>query len=215
MKRWFRYWVQRPEPLRMGAIWDTHDSSRPPRSEERMYARITLEERYGIAEPRRLKFSMRVIAVELGWTPSTVSREIRRNRKNGGYCLAHTAGEKTRARRRRSRRAVRVSRQYLSRRTSLAKVTQHDCDRIAALNAGPRKNWDSRRRRSAMCKPGGRGRQRSRCCMDSRSIRFVTLGPVTANAVGVLGQRLVVQEGLSVPCGERRRYSVAVALQAP
>lgn len=74
-----------------------------------MYTQITPEERYRIAELRRLKFSIRAIAVELGRAPSTVSREIRRNRKNDGYYRAHTACEKTRARRRRSRRGARVS----------------------------------------------------------------------------------------------------------
>lgn len=73
-----------------------------------MYAQITQEERYRIAEMRRLRLSIRAIASELGRAPSTISREIRRNRKNDGGYRAHTAGEKTRARRRRSRRGVRI-----------------------------------------------------------------------------------------------------------
>ena len=74
-----------------------------------MYAQITQEERYRIAEMRRLQLSIRAIAGELGRAPSTISREIRRNRKADGFYRAHTAGEKTRARRRRSRRGARVS----------------------------------------------------------------------------------------------------------
>lgn len=57
---------------------------------------------------RRLGLSIRAIAAELSRAPSTVSREISRNRKNDGYYRAHTAGERMRARRRRSRRGVRV-----------------------------------------------------------------------------------------------------------
>jgi IS30 family transposase len=74
-----------------------------------MYAQITQEERYRIAEMRRLRLSIRAIAAELGRAPSTVSREIRRNRRADGGYRAHTAGEKTRARRRRSRRGVRIA----------------------------------------------------------------------------------------------------------
>ena len=58
---------------------------------------------------RRLRLSIRAIAAELGRAPSTISRELSRNRKNDGFYRAHTASEKTRARRRRARRGVRVS----------------------------------------------------------------------------------------------------------
>ena len=71
-----------------------------------MYAQITQEERYVIAAMRR-RHSIRAIARELGRSPSTISREIRRNeRADGGY-RAFTAGEHTRARRSRSRRNTR------------------------------------------------------------------------------------------------------------
>jgi transposase, IS30 family len=73
-----------------------------------MYAQITQEERYRIAEMRRLRLSIRAIAAELHRAPSTISREIRRNRKADGWYRAHTAGERTRARRRRSHRGVRI-----------------------------------------------------------------------------------------------------------
>jgi len=76
-----------------------------------MYTQITQEERYRIAEMRRLRLSIRAIAAELDRAPSTVSREISRNRKADGGYRAHTAGERTRARRRRSRRGVRVPRE--------------------------------------------------------------------------------------------------------
>ena len=74
-----------------------------------MYAQITQEERYRIAEMRRLKLSIRTIAAELGRAPSTISRELSRNKKADGGYRAHTAGERTRARRRRSRRGVRIA----------------------------------------------------------------------------------------------------------
>jgi IS30 family transposase len=74
-----------------------------------MYAQITQEERYRIAEMKRLRLSIRAIAAELSRAPSTISREIRRNRKADGWYRAHTAGERTRARRRRSRRGVRIA----------------------------------------------------------------------------------------------------------
>lgn len=74
-----------------------------------MYTQITQEERYRIAEMRRLGLSIRAIAAELSRSPSTVSRELRRNKKNDGWYRAHTAGEKTRARRRRCRRGVRIA----------------------------------------------------------------------------------------------------------
>lgn len=68
-----------------------------------MYSQLTQEERYAIAAMRR-RHSVRAIATELGRSPSTVSREIRRNvRADGGY-RAITAGLSTRARRSRSRR---------------------------------------------------------------------------------------------------------------
>jgi transposase, IS30 family len=69
-----------------------------------MYAQITPEERYRIAEMLRHRLSIRAIARELGRSPSTISREIRRNRKNDGGYRAQTAVERTNGRRRRSRR---------------------------------------------------------------------------------------------------------------
>ena len=72
-----------------------------------MYSQLTLDERYSIAAMRRQRFSVRAIARELGRAPSTVSREIRRNRRADGGYRAHTAGEHTRGRRSRSRRNAR------------------------------------------------------------------------------------------------------------
>jgi IS30 family transposase len=74
-----------------------------------MYAQITQEERYRIAEMRRLRLSIRAIAVELDRAPSTISRELSRNTRTDGGYRAHTAGERTRARRRRSRKGVRIA----------------------------------------------------------------------------------------------------------
>jgi IS30 family transposase len=69
------------------------------------YHQITSGERYAIAALRRQGCSSRAIARDLGRAPSTISREVARNRRShdGGY-RAHTACERTRARRRRSRR---------------------------------------------------------------------------------------------------------------
>jgi IS30 family transposase len=69
------------------------------------YHQITSGERYAIAALRRQGHSVRAIARDLGRAPSTISREVARNRRShdGGY-RAHTACERTRARRRRSRR---------------------------------------------------------------------------------------------------------------
>ena len=69
-----------------------------------MYAQITQEERYLIAALRQRHLSIRAIARETGRAPSTISREILRNRRADGGYRASTAGEKTRARRSRSRR---------------------------------------------------------------------------------------------------------------
>ena len=74
-----------------------------------MYAQITHEERYRIAEMRRLRLSIRAIAAELGRSPSTISREIRRNRKTDGGYRPSTAVERTNGRRSRSRRGWRFS----------------------------------------------------------------------------------------------------------
>lgn len=68
------------------------------------YIQLTSEERYALSTLRKQGYSMRGIAEALGRAPSTISREIRRNkRKDGGYRW-YTADEKTRGRRRRSRR---------------------------------------------------------------------------------------------------------------
>jgi IS30 family transposase len=69
------------------------------------YHQITSGERYAIAALRRQGLSARAIARSLGRAPSSICREVERNRRShdGGY-RAHTACERTRARRRRSRR---------------------------------------------------------------------------------------------------------------
>jgi IS30 family transposase len=51
-----------------------------------MHAQITLEERYAINVMRKQRYSIRMIARELGRAPSTISRELRRNlRPTGRY----------------------------------------------------------------------------------------------------------------------------------
>ena len=68
------------------------------------YHQITSGERYAIAALRRQGLSARAIARDLGRAPSTVSREVARNRRADGGYRAFTACEHTSARRRRSRR---------------------------------------------------------------------------------------------------------------
>jgi IS30 family transposase len=72
-----------------------------------MYTQITPEERYEIAALKRQRLSVREIARELGRSPSTISRELRRNRRPDGY-RPSTACERARARRSRSRRGGRI-----------------------------------------------------------------------------------------------------------
>ena len=74
-----------------------------------MYTQITQDELYDIAALRRQRLSIRSIAHELGRSPSSISREIQRNRRADGGYRAHTAGERTRARRSKSRRNARFA----------------------------------------------------------------------------------------------------------
>jgi IS30 family transposase len=67
------------------------------------YRQITSGERYALAALRKRKLSTRAIAAELGRSPSTISRELARNRVASGYS-AFKADQRTRARRSRSRR---------------------------------------------------------------------------------------------------------------
>lgn len=55
------------------------------------YQQLTQEQRYHIYERKHEGVSLRTIAVEIGVAPSTVSREVRRNRGQRGYrpCQAH------------------------------------------------------------------------------------------------------------------------------
>ena len=73
------------------------------------YHQITSGERYAIAALRRQGCSARAIARDLGRAPSTISREVRRNRRADGGYRAFTACERTSARRTRSRRNERIT----------------------------------------------------------------------------------------------------------
>jgi IS30 family transposase len=75
-----------------------------------MYAQITPEERYRIAEMRARRLSINSIAKELSRSPSTISREILRNRSeyDGAYRPSR-AIERTNGRRSRSRRGWRFA----------------------------------------------------------------------------------------------------------
>jgi len=51
----------------------------------RHYRQLTQEERYQISALKRLGYTQRQIARGLGRSPSTISRELRRNRGIDGY----------------------------------------------------------------------------------------------------------------------------------
>ena len=68
------------------------------------YHQITSEERYTISTLRRQGYSAARIARYLGRHPSTIYREIRRNRCNDGRYRPSKASRRTRGRRSRSRR---------------------------------------------------------------------------------------------------------------
>ncbi len=68
------------------------------------YRQITSSERYAIAALRRQGISIRAIASNLKRSPSTISREVRRNRCNDLGYRAAKAESRTRGRRSRSRR---------------------------------------------------------------------------------------------------------------
>ena len=73
------------------------------------YRQITSGERYAIAALRRQGYSLRAIARDLRRAPSSISREVARNRcADGGY-RAFKASHRTRGRRSRSRRNERVT----------------------------------------------------------------------------------------------------------
>lgn len=75
-----------------------------------MHAQITLEERYAIMALRKAHLSIRAIARQLGRAPSTISRELRRNRRPSGLYNPGVADSYCVARRRRSRRGTHFSR---------------------------------------------------------------------------------------------------------
>lgn len=68
------------------------------------YHQFTSDERYTLARLRQQHFSQAEIARILGRHPSTISRELKRNRRDDGWYRAFTACERTRARRTYSRR---------------------------------------------------------------------------------------------------------------
>lgn len=74
-----------------------------------MSAQITLEERYDIQAMRKQKLSIRAIARELGRAPSSISRELSRNRRPSGLYNPGVAHSYTVARRKRSRRNTHFS----------------------------------------------------------------------------------------------------------
>ena len=75
----------------------------------RRYRQLTSEERYALSTLRKQGYSMRRIARALDRAPSTISREVRRNRRKDGGYRAFTANQRARARRSRSRRNQRFT----------------------------------------------------------------------------------------------------------
>jgi IS30 family transposase len=73
------------------------------------YRQITSGERYAIAALRKRKLSIREIAAELGRSPSTISREVRRNLSSQRRYTPTKADSYAVARRRRSRRNTHFS----------------------------------------------------------------------------------------------------------
>ena len=98
-------------PSESEAIWDTIGSSQPPRRGEpqMQYRQITSGERYAIAALRRQGLSLRAIARDLGRAPSTISRELARNRSSQGGYTPTKADSYAHARRRRARRGSHFS----------------------------------------------------------------------------------------------------------
>jgi IS30 family transposase len=73
------------------------------------YRQLTSEERYALSTLRKQGYSMRGIARALGRAPSTISREVRRNRRRDGGYRPFTADQRARSRRSRSRRNQRFT----------------------------------------------------------------------------------------------------------
>ena len=70
------------------------------------YQQITPEERYLIGQYRRVHLSIRQVALKLGRSPSTISRELRRNKRKNDYWRATSAQETANVRRSKSRRGT-------------------------------------------------------------------------------------------------------------
>ena len=104
-----------------------------------MYQQITLQERYLIGIYRRENLSVRKIALKLGRSPSSVSRELRRNLRANGHWTAPVAHEKSRARLRRVRRKGHFTAENWA--LVFSKVTQEWAPEQVSLwlkqNAGP------------------------------------------------------------------------------
>jgi IS30 family transposase len=64
------------------------------------YTQLTLKARYHISACRKLGYKQKEIALELGVSPSTISRELRRSRNAQGHCDPESAQIETRLRHR-------------------------------------------------------------------------------------------------------------------
>ena len=102
------------------------------------YRHLTLEQRYQIAALRRAGFSNRSIALELGCHPSTISRELRRNRPGRVYVGSIAHGQ---ARQRRHLASARPHLPQALRRELVARLARHHSPeqirgRLALLRMG-------------------------------------------------------------------------------
>jgi len=64
------------------------------------YTQLTLKERYHISACRKLGYKQKEIALELGVSPSIISRELRRNRNAQGHYDPESAQIETKLRHR-------------------------------------------------------------------------------------------------------------------
>jgi IS30 family transposase len=108
-------------------VWETPGHPKPPAEQRVISARfLSVDERIEIADLRREGLGVRQIAVKLGRSPSTVSRELRRNAHPGSADYRPWAAQRRAARRRA--------------RPKLGKLAQNPALR-AEIASGLRRRW--------------------------------------------------------------------------
>lgn len=162
----------------------------------RTYCQLTPGERYAISALRKQDLSQAVIARELGRSPSTISRELRRNVRRDGWYRPDLANNYARWRRSRSRR----NRQFRQAQWALVVACleeQWSPEQVAgrlklagllsiSYETIYRYVWEDRRRGGTMYKNfrGARKKRRKRYgCYDSRG-RLAGKRPISARPPG-------------------------------